>query len=134
MTLYLTVDNDLGVAFNGRRQSRDSALISDMLSSSDGMIKTTQYSAKLFGDAQNVFVCDDLFATHDSDVFCECIDASPYFALFDKIVVYKWNRDYPHDVLLSRSPEECGFVLCDTYDFVGSSHEKITKEIRCRHI
>lgn len=134
MTLYLTVDNDLGVAFNGRRQSRDSVLISDILSSSDGIIKMTRYSAKLLCDAQNVFVCDDLFATFDGDIFCECIDAAPCFEHFDKIVVYKWNRDYPHDVLLSKSPKECGFALCDTYDFVGSSHERITKETWCKNI
>ncbi len=134
MTLFLTADNGNGVAFNRRRQSRDSVLISDILSSAKGIIKTTEYSAKLFADAQNIFVCDNIFASADGNVFCECVDASPYYKLFETIIVYKWNRDYPHDITLSKTPAECGFVLCDTYDFVGSSHDNITKEVWHKHI
>lgn len=134
MTLFLTVDNGLGVAFNHRRQSRDVALISDILSSASSRIAMTEYSAQLFGDTQDIFVCDDPFALPHGDIFCECVDASAYFDLFDKIVVYHWNRDYPHDVLLSKTPDKCGFALESTRDFAGSSHERITKEIWCRSI
>lgn len=134
MTLFLTVDNAFGIAFNHRRQSRDGVLISDLLSSAEGMIKMTGYSSKLFSNAQNIIVCDDIFAECKCDAFCECIDASPCFDMFDRIVVYKWNRDYPHDITLSKTPAECGFRLCDTYDFVGSSHDNITKEVWCKRI
>lgn len=134
MTLFLTVDNDYGVAFNHRRQSRDSAVVKDIASYLVGNIIMTAYSAKLFGDMQQVVVTDDIFKSPtDAYVFCECIDVSDCFYLFDKIVLYKWNRDYPHDTVLSKAPQECGFALGSTSEFVGTSHDTITKEVWIKH-
>lgn len=132
MTLFICVDNQNGVAFNRRRQSRDSVLTADILSSKSGIIRMTEYSIKLFGNAEGASVSGDLFSDADGDVFCECMDASEHFALFDRIVIYKWNRDYPHDTVLSKMPQECGFTLVSTSEFAGSSHDNITKEVWCR--
>lgn len=134
MTLFLTVDNDFGVAFNRRRQSRDSAVVGDIASSACGDIITTAYSAKLFGDMPQVLVTDDIFQPKaDGFVFCECADAAEHFDIFDTIVLYKWNRDYPHDVILSKTPVQCGFALESTAEFVGTSHDNITKEVWIKH-
>lgn len=134
MTLFLTVDNDFGVAFNRRRQSRDSAVVCDIASSACSVIRMTAYSAKLFGDIQQVLVTDDIFLPKtDGFVFCECVDAAKHFDIFDTIVLYKWNRDYPHDIVLSKTPMQCGFVLESTTEFVGSSHDNITKEVWIKH-
>ena len=45
----------------------------------------------------------------------------------EELILYRWNRLYPSDVYFTL--DTSAFTLQETTEFVGSSHEKITKEI-----
>ena len=42
--------------------------------------------------------------------------------------MYRWNRVYPADTYFDIDLVKEGFVLRDTRELEGNSHEKITKE------
>ncbi|MGN1140370.1 MAG: ribonuclease Z [Oliverpabstia sp.] len=48
----------------------------------------------------------------------------------EKIILYRWNRKYPADQYFPIDLTE--WVLSETKEFSGNSHEKITKEIYVR--
>ena len=58
--------------------------------------------------------------------FLEDENINLYKEKINELIIYKWNRKYPADFVFEM-PE--GFVLTETAEFQGSSHEKITKEI-----
>ena len=47
----------------------------------------------------------------------------------EQFIIYRWNRVYPADVSVEIGVE---WKLTETEEFLGFSHEKITKEIYCR--
>ena len=47
----------------------------------------------------------------------------------EQFIIYRWNRVYPADVSVEIGAE---WKLTETEEFLGFSHEKITKEIYCR--
>ena len=121
------------MAFNKRRQSRDSVLIEDLLSLvGKGTLHITDFSQKLFdGSTARIKVSNNPMAeAKESDyVFIENLPIGGYIDSTKKMVVYHWNRSYPADLYLDTPPMENGFLLKSSYEFVGSSHEKITREI-----
>lgn len=134
MTIFICIDDSNGMAFNRRRQSRDSVVIADVINEcgkrkaelfiapySETLFlgKTEYFSGKSFLDKAG---CDDC-------CFVEKDDVSGCLGKIDAFVIYKWNRDYPHDVTFDIDLEANGFKLKETEDFAGSSHENITKEI-----
>ena len=50
MTVFVCIDDTMGMAFNGRRQSRDSAVVEDILRSCGGVPQMDGRSEKLFGE------------------------------------------------------------------------------------
>lgn len=128
MTLIFCIDERCGIAFNGRRQSRDTAVCEDILRSINGTrLETSAYSAPLFYEMADVAIVDS-----PSDVgayFCELCDPEPLIGRSDTVILYKWNRIYPSDVKFTVSLSHLGFTLCESVDISGRSHEKITKEI-----
>lgn len=129
MKIILCIDERRGMMFNHRRQSRDRVLIDDMLA----YIKNTPlcispYSSQLFEGKKNVHVIKS-FANVDSLAYCFIEDADPcaFAEQVDEIVLYHWNRHYPADRYFQM--DLCNFTLTDTVEFVGSSHEKITREV-----
>lgn len=127
MKIICTIDNNLGIGFNRRRQSRDSVLIADM-AKSFYPLATTEYSAPLFSGEKTPFI--DLYPhvlQFDGFVFLEntCL-----FSVQDKIstlVLYRWDKAYPADNYLG--VDLAKFTLISQTEFVGSSHNKIIKEI-----
>lgn len=130
MTLILCLDDENGMMFNHRRQSRDRVLIAELLSHvGGGRLFVSPYSAKLFpDDPGNVTVAEDPCAEAGEDdfVFVEDTELPPRERV-SGIVLYRWNRLYPADKSFSGDMTE--FHLTETTEFVGSSHDKITKEI-----
>ena len=49
MKVFVCVDDGFGMAFNGRRQSRDSAVVEDILATCGGKPRMDERSEKLFG-------------------------------------------------------------------------------------
>lgn len=131
MTVFVCLDDDNGMLFNNRRQSRDRAVIEDMLAfAGDEKIRMNAYSAKLFeGMEERIAVEDDL-----PDFLEDCfyfVETVPLQSCEDKIktlVTYCWNRTYPADVHLDIAPEQ-NWSLAESKEFAGNSHEKITRKV-----
>lgn len=126
----LCLDDDGGIAFNKRRQSRDRLLIEDICNTY-GNIYIDEYSLPLFAEHESsVKVCAEPLADCKDSGACFVERTSP-MGWLDEIscfVIYHWNRRYPADVSFDLSALQ-GFKLSETTEFVGSSHEKITKEV-----
>lgn len=117
MTVFVCVDDGLGMAFNGRRQSRDKAVTADILASCGGKLSMEERSKALFGEAA--------FQASGDACFMEFTCEEKVLQKAERIVLYRWNRAYPADVHFVM-PE--GFILGSSRDFAGASHEKITRE------
>ena len=131
MTLILCLDDNNGMMFNRRRQSRDRILIANLLAHlGDRRLLISPYSASLFpADMANVTVADDPCAAAGEDDFAFVEDTCPD-ALWGKVttlILYRWNRLYPADRYFHGDMTH--LILTETTEFVGSSHEKITKEV-----
>lgn len=131
MTIFICLDDNNGILFNHRRQSRDKAVLKDMLDIAEGKVWMNAYSSKLFGRASDkVIVEDDLFgcAPKESCCFVEDISLKPHEDKLEVIIVYYWNRTYPADVYLDIDLN-LGWEITHTKEFGGTSHEKITRKI-----
>ena len=132
MTLIVCLDERGGMAFGGRRQSRDSLLLLDIFKTvGKERLLVAPYSEKLLSEYGRVKVKDNpLRAAKRSDfVLLEDRAVGNLKDGIDELIIYKWNRHYPADLYFDVEPCECGFALTETLEFAGSSHEKITKEI-----
>lgn len=130
MICIVCVDTSNGMMFNHRRQSRDSAVIADIIAmAGESGISMNSYSAKLFADSGcNINISENFFDEAGSDYcFVEDRELAPYKDKIEKIVVYKWNRDYPSDFDLDIDLSE--WTVLEKIGFAGSSHEEITKEV-----
>ncbi len=134
MKIIVCLDDKGGMLFNGRRQSRDSALISHMLALTGGRrLYMNEYSARLFGEdirrkAKNVTVDDAFlfFAGEEDYCFVENEDVSDFLDVIDEVIIYRWGRVYPSDVRFPVSMFAPRWRLTHTEEFPGTSHEKIT--------
>ncbi len=126
MILAVCVDNAFGMGFAGRRQSKDAALRQRLLALSGGKLRMSAYSAKQFeGDVYSG--PDYLSGAQIGDwCFVENGDYLNLTELPERIVLFRWNRDYPAD-LYFKFPGQ--WRLVSSEDFPGTSHEKITQEV-----
>lgn len=131
MILVVCLDDHGGTMFNHRRQSRDRILIADLLAYiGDRRLVVSPYSASLFpADAPNVAVAENPWAEAGEDdfVFAEDRDPAAAWNRVEAVILYRWNRVYPADKWFRGDMKD--FRLCETQEFVGSSHDKITKEV-----
>lgn len=131
MIVALCVDDNNGISFFGKRQSRDREVIKDFMTLSGGKAIIAPCSTILFRQYENVTADKDFLETAGRGDYCfsENRNISEYSDRIKKIILYKWNRSYPSDKMFIM-PD--GFELADSTDFKGYSHEKITREIYCR--
>jgi hypothetical protein len=96
------------------------------------------YSEKQFKDSENYinnsqnYNIDENFlskAACNDICFVEDCSVAAFEQKIKKIILYKWNRDYPADFYFDIPLSEHGWKLISSEDFVGSSHDKITEEI-----
>ena len=131
MRIFICLDNNKGMLFNNRRQSRDKAVIADVFDSiDDGQLLISGFSEKLFSDFARRVVTDDAFLdnAHSTDnCFVENVSLKQYSHKIEEITVYNWNREYPCDFFCDLDFE--GFSLVKECDLYGNSHEKITKKV-----
>ena len=133
MTVFVCIDDRGGMLFGNKRQSRDSILLSDMANTvGEGLLYISDFSESLIARSDMSAVCVPypLDTAGEGDfVFNECFHIKNHTGRINRLVIYKWNRRYPYDFALDIDPVTEGFSLKESYDFVGSSHDKITKEI-----
>ncbi len=128
MKIALCVDNNGGMLFNNRRQSRDRILIEDLLNTAQGKVRISPFSADLFDESKVICSDDFLEIADENDVcFVEDCELSCFNDKISQVILYCWNRDYPSD--FSTDIDLDKFKLKSSVEFVGSSHDKITKEI-----
>lgn len=130
MIAAVCLDNQGGMMFNHRRQSRDSALTEDLLRERGvARLIVSDYSAPLFSGKNFAATNVPFESAMPEDVcFFEDTDPSLFIDRIDKFIIYRWNRDYPADVFFSVDMEKAGYQKVSMTEFSGTSHEKITKE------
>lgn len=129
MTLYICLDDRNGLQFNKRRQSRDGAVLEDIRTHLTGPLLIDPFSEKLIRDTQISYVLPPETA---DDFFAENIPSEEVIKNTDRIIFYRWNRHYPSDIQWNPDLKAMGFVLRETSEFPGTSHEKITREVYTR--
>lgn len=131
MIALICVDDAYGMMFNNRRQSRDANLIDKILQLTKGhRLWVNEYSKELFPtDTKNLNVDDSFLSEATSGEYCfiENCPLNPYEKWIEKIILFKWNRAYPSDVVLDIDLDE--WRLSAVEEFVGNSHDKITMEV-----
>lgn len=132
ITVALCTDERGGMMFNKRRQSRDRVLIAELVNSTEEKIYISRYSRLLFEPhIDRVVICDDPIRDCGEGGVCFVEDTPilPYIDDISRLVIYNWNRRYPCDVAFEVDHEAVGFTRVSESEFVGSSHEKITKGV-----
>ncbi len=130
MKVIICLDDNNGMLFNNRRQSRDSAVLEDVFASlGEEKLNIFQFSQRLFDSfADKVSVCTTL--AEQGTYFVENIDLDSYECSIEEIVVYRWNRVYPADFYCEI--DLGAFNIVSEVELQGSSHEKITKIVYSR--
>lgn len=129
MNIIVCLDDNLGMLFNKRRQSRDRRVIEDIASFTDEIL-ISPFSQNLFSKSMCKTKMDEKYLeTAHANTYCfvEVDHVSPYIDKIEQIIVYRWNRTYPADFKFDISLEN--WMQIEQTDFAGFSHEKITKEI-----
>lgn len=131
MTIVICLDDNNGMLFNNRRQSRDSAVIGDLVEYSNGRkIFINEFSKALFSEFQDKVIVSDTFLddANENDIcFVENVDLISFKDKISALVIYKWNRVYPQDFKFNLDLNK--FTLTKATEIIGTSHEKITREI-----
>ena len=135
MTVIVCLDNANGMMFNHRRQSRDANVVNDILKTINGAsLLIAPYSEPLFSQAEcSVSVSDSFLVDAGAEDYCfvENTSIAEFKEKISKLIIYKWNRDYPAEFFFDIDYEN-QYRLETTLDFGGTSHEKITKEVYVR--
>ena len=135
MTVIVCLDNANGMMFNHRRLSRDANVVKDILNTIKGTsLLIAPYSEPLFSQAEcSVSISDSFLTDADANDYCfvENTSVAKFKEKISKLIIYKWNRDYPSDFYFDIDYAN-DYKLETTLDFVGTSHEKITKEVYVR--
>ena len=131
ITVAVCIDDEGGVMFNNRRQSRDRVLINELMSTVGTRVHIHHYSSKLFSGYEGVTISENPFesALDGECVFIEQLSALAHVEKIERLIIYRWNRLYPADTYFDIDPVSSGFKLKSLTEFPGSSHEKITKGI-----
>lgn len=132
MHIIATVDDRMGMLFNGRRQSRDRVMNERIAVVCGGELWVAPCSAELFDGCDIMLHEEENFlveANRGAYCFVEAALLLPFADAVDSVTLYKWNRTYPGDFYFDLPVGEAPWHLAESCDFVGSSHDKITEEV-----
>ena len=134
MILITAIDERGGLTFQHRRQSQDRILRERILAlCGEQPLWVNAYTAKQFPpeQASQLRIAEDFFqqAGEGECCFLEDIPAAPYCDRIEQVILFRWNRRYPADFYFDITLTAPGWTLCQTEDFPGYSHEKITMEV-----
>lgn len=129
MNIILCIDDNGGLLFNNRRQSKDKAVIEKVRDIvGQNTLRITSFSKVLF--SEEVVIDDEMLDKASGDDFCfvENIPLSLYKNSITRLYLFRWNRKYPSDFKIDI---DYSHFLKNTKieEFVGNSHEKITLEV-----
>lgn len=131
MNIIVCVDDNNGMMFNHRRQSKDRILIEHIINMvGSNHLWMNSYSKNIFNDDTSNIIIDDNYlhnAQTNDYCFVEGKDISNYIEKVNQIILFKWNRKYPADTFFNIDMSQ--WTLQTLEEFAGYSHDKITKEI-----
>lgn len=132
MRVIVCVDDNMGMLFNKRRQSRDKNLIEDVMKRIE-TLKIHSFSEKLFEEySEQIEIDDNLLKNAQLGEVCfvENQHLTPYIKNIEELIIYRWNRLYPSDFKLDI--DLATWKMTSQEEFAGNSHEKITRETYVR--
>ena len=131
MNLILCLDNRNGISFGGKRQSRDRVVCERILAVSNGsLLRMSSYSAKLFPNQENVVVQENFLQFAEAGDYCFAeLEIRQIPDQVSRIILFKWNRDYPADSYFLHDLSNEGWNLVANESFSGYSHDLITMEV-----
>lgn len=133
MIIVVCLDDQDGMLFNQRRQSKDSGLRVRVLElCGEKLLWMNAYSAGQFSEtAPNIRVAENFLEKAGAGEYCfvENTDVTNAAERAEGLVIYRWNRCYPSDVKFPTGLFSPRWRLVSTEDFEGSSHERITQEV-----
>lgn len=132
MKVIVCLDDNQGMLFNKRRQSRDRKVIEDICTMAE-QLWVSPFSEKLFdGTASELCISERYLEEAGDGMYCfvETEPLEPHLHKIEEVIIYWWNRKYPTDTHLDLHLQE--WVLKEQCDFAGFSHEKITKAVYAR--
>lgn len=98
--------------------------------------KNGDYSAQQF-DAESIqhLNVDDAFLQEAVDgdyCFVEDAALTPFERWIEKIIIFRWHRTYPADQHFDIDLSGGNWKICESVEFTGHSHERITIEVYLR--
>ena len=131
MNIIVCVDDQYGMMFNARRQSRDSVLC-DKTSEivANHKLWISKYTAQVFSVTEKICVSENFLDDADEEDYCFVEDAEikAFLSKAHRVIMFRWNRVYPADVFFPADILENCFTRVKREDFPGSSHKTITME------
>lgn len=129
MHLIVCIDDRDGMAFCGRRLSRDREVITHIQAQTNGCrLWMHPQSAQLFADATVEADPDFLKKVQSGDYcFAETTPLPNEWENLESVTLYYWNRTYPSTLRFPRSLLR-RMHLVRTETFPGNSHETLTME------
>lgn len=130
MKVMVFLDDNKGMMFHHRRQSRDKVLIERIQRICKGhRLWMNTYSYKLYSEIADSCVSEKFMQEAEKDDFClvEMDHLKLYEDKIERLIVYWWNRKYPSDFQFDLDLRE--WKLISSEEFSGFSHDKITEEI-----
>lgn len=131
MKIIVCLDNSDGMLFNNRRQSKDKNVIKDIENLvGDNLLVATPFSWLLFGDKNIKLATTEDFLDVENNDYCfvENRHLNKIKNKITKIIIYRWNRNYPTDFYFDIDYKN-NFKLVSLKEFKGNSHDVITREI-----
>jgi hypothetical protein len=130
MITIICLDDNFGMMFNNRRQSRDSVITQKLIDiTKDGILWAGSYSTSLFTKFTNILIDDNFLEKASAGEYCFVEDREllPFENKIEGFIIFKWNCEYPYDKTLDI--DLGNWILTHSTEFVGKSHKKITMEV-----
>ncbi len=126
MKIIVCLDDNGGMLFNNRRQSRDRVVCENIIENLNGeKLFISPFSQILFENYKDAVCVSEDFLKKGSICFVENKSLSQHDT--DEVIVYRWNRAYPSDFYCDIDFSK--YSLSEQTEFSGFSHEKITKQV-----
>lgn len=127
MIAIVCLDENNGMFFNERRQSKDRYVIRDIVHMvENNTLYINEYSKELFKNTPaNIQISEDYFNQVSDNEYCFIENQIVDILKAKKVVVYRWDKVYPADYKLPLRQ----YNLVSTLEFQGYSHDKIVKEV-----
>ena len=136
MYIIVAVDDNNGMMFNNRRQSRDRVMNEKILSVCEGHnLWMNDYSYNIFqpliSEKDNIRIDADCLKQAGNGDYCFVEDRhiEPFMKAIEGVILFRWNRKYPGDFFFDLDIASDSWKPVSKEEFSGSSHEKITMEV-----